>query len=84
MIKDIKDHYWHYLVLILIIFVGGMVFFSYPDKMVKFRVGALTALAYILWGIFHHLMEDNLNLKIVVEYTLIGTLSIILLGGVLL
>lgn len=84
MIEDLKIHFWHYAILILIIFVGGIVFFSYPDKTTKFQVGALTALAYIFWGIFHHLMEANLNLKIVVEYTLIGALAIILLGGVLL
>jgi hypothetical protein len=84
MIEDIKSHFWHYAILVLVIFVGGIVFFSYPDKTVKFRVGTLTALAYIFWGIFHQLMEANLNLKIVVEYTLIGVLAIILLGGVLL
>lgn len=84
MIEDIKSHFWHYLVLVLIIGCGGLVFGFYPDKAVKFKVAALVALAYIFWGIFHHLTEGNLNFKIVVEYTLIGALAIILLGGVLL
>jgi len=84
MIEDIKRHFWHYAVLVLVIFAGGIVFFSYPDKMVKFKVGTLTTLAYIFWGIFHHLAEANLNFKIVIEYTLIGALAIVLLGGLLL
>jgi len=82
--KEIKSHFWHYAVLILIIFLGGIVFFSYPDKLIKFKVGILTALAYIFWGILHHLLEANLNAKIMIEYSLIGALAIIVLGGVLL
>lgn len=82
--KDVKAHFWHYLILILVITAGGLVFFATPDKMVKFQIGSLTALAYILWGIFHHLVENSLNFQIVVEYSLIGLLSIILLGGALL
>ncbi|MEO6508462.1 MAG: hypothetical protein ABIO02_00760 [Patescibacteria group bacterium] len=27
---------------------------------------------YILWGIYHHIMENSLHLKTVVEYILIG------------
>ena len=84
MIHDIKSHFWHYVILLLIILVGGIVFFSYSDKMIKFQVGALTAIAYIFWGIFHHLLEGSLNLKIMIEYNLIGVLSAVLLGGILL
>lgn len=84
MIEDIKAHFWHYSILILILTIGGIAFFNSTDKMVKFQVGSLTALGYIFWGIFHHLLEKNLNLKIVVEYSLMGILSIVLLGGALL
>lgn len=84
MLEDIKSHFWHYAILVLVILIGAIAFFSYPDKMVKFQIGTLTALAYIFWGIFHHLMENSLNFKIMVEYSLIGLLSIILLGGALL
>jgi len=82
--EDVKAHFWHYLVLVAMIFVGGLAFFASPHNTAKFQVAALIALAYIFWGIFHHLLENNLNLKIVVEYTLIGLLSVILLGGILL
>lgn len=84
MIESIKAHFWHYTILATIILAGGIVFFSCPDKTIKLQVGILTTLAYIFWGIFHHLLENNLNFKIMIEYTLIGVLAIILLGGVLL
>lgn len=84
MIESIKTHFWHYAILATIILVGGIAFFSSSDRTIKLQVGILTALAYILWGVFHHLLENNLNLKIMVEYTLIGVLAIILLGGILL
>lgn len=84
MIEEIKTHFWDYLILFLLIGAGVICFIYHPDKIVKFQISILMALAYIFWGVFHHLSEKNLNLKIVVEYTLIGLLSIILLGGVLL
>lgn len=84
MIKDFKHHFWHYFFLFLIIGSGSLAFILSPDKTVKFRVAALLALAYIFWGIIHHLLEGNLKLKIVIEYSLIGLLGLILLGGALL
>lgn len=84
MIKDIRQHFIHYLILVLIIAIGGIGFLISPDKMIRFQVGALTSLAYVFWGIFHHLMENDLKLKIVVEYALIGLLATSLLGGILL
>lgn len=84
MIKDFKDHFWHYLILFLILLVGGLVFILEPNKIIKFQAGTLVAAAYIFWGIIHHFLEKNLNFKIMVEYMLIGALSVILLGGILL
>ena len=84
MMEEIKTHFWHYLILVLLIGLGVICFIYHPDKIVKFQISLLMALTYIFWGIFHHLWEKNLNLKIVIEYTLIGLLSIILLGGILL
>lgn len=84
MIKDFKDHFWHYLILVLILFIGGVVFVLDTNKVIKFQVGTLVAIAYVFWGTIHHFLEKNLNFKIMVEYLLIGALSVALLGGVLL
>lgn len=84
MIEDLRNHFWHYLILLLILLVGGLVFILEPNKIIKFQVGTLIAVAYVFWGIIHHSLEKNLNFKIMVEYMLIGTLSMALLGGILL
>lgn len=84
MIKDFKNHFWHYLFLVLILLVGSLVFTLDPNKIIKFQVGTLVATAYVFWGIIHHSLEKNLNWKIMVEYMLIGALSVVLLGGILL
>lgn len=83
-LREIKTHFCHYLILLLIISCGGAVFLTTSEKTVKFQAAALIGLGYIFWGIFHHLSEGNFNWKIMVEYTLIGLISIIFLGGVLL
>ena len=84
MIEDFRNHFWHYLILLLILLIGGLVFVLNPNKIIKFQVGTLVAIAYIFWGIIHHFLEKNLNFKIMVEYLLIGALSVALLGGILL
>lgn len=84
MIEDVKTHLWHYAILMLMIFSGGVVFFFSPNKMIKFQLGVLVATAYVVWGMTHHFLEKNLNPKIVIEYILIGFLAVILLGGALL
>ncbi len=84
LINEIKNHFWHYLILVLIILTGGIAFLAHPDRQGKFQIGCLVALSYIGWGIFHHLLENNLKLMIVVEYTLVAILAIVLLGGILL
>ena len=84
MIEDLKSHFSHYLILVLILFIGGVVFVLDSNKIIKFQVGTLVATAYVFWGIIHHFLEKNLKLKIMVEYMLIGALSVALLGGILL
>lgn len=82
--KDLKQHAWHYLTLVIILLVGGIAFLTSTEKIFRFEIGALMAIAYIFWGFIHHHLENNLKPKIMVEYTLIGALAVILLGGVLL
>jgi hypothetical protein len=41
----------------------------------QMQVGMVTGLAYIFWGVFHHLYDHDLNWKIVVEYVAIGFLG---------
>ena len=48
-----------------------------PGEQIK--IALMTAVAYAIWGCFHHLYDQDLTWKVVVEYV-----SLALLGSVLL
>lgn len=84
MFEDFKTHSLHYLVLLTVIAIGfGSVFILSSDRNTQIFLGGLTALLYVFWGIIHHYMEDDLNIKIVVEYSLIAILSVVILFSLL-
>lgn len=83
---EVKKHIIHYLVLFAILGLGlwGFWFFSYRAVAQIFIILAVAVL-YVLWGMAHHYLENNLNFKIVVEYTamaaLASTVLIIMING---
>lgn len=82
--KKATVKFLNYLILVTILATGLLFllhFQGYPDK--QFLIGVLTSFLYFLWGIGNHLVEDDLHIKIVIEYFLIALLSIFLLRGVL-
>lgn len=85
--EEIRKHLSHYLILFLILALGfwGFWYFSY-SLAIRQTIVLAVAILYLGWGIIHHLLEGNLNFKIVVEYTLFAALAaavllIILAGG---
>ena len=71
---------FHLLILFLLIFTGFATFMhtaGSPER--QLSVGITTAVAYALWGIIHHMRDQTLHLKVVLEYILIGGLALILL-----
>lgn len=84
MIEDAKNHLLHYAILITILVVGfgSIVLFS-SNKQIQLSLAVITAISYVLWGITHHYMEDDMSVKVVVEYILIAMLSILILFSVL-
>lgn len=80
-------HIEYYLSLIAILALGMfLVIIVSPNKNLQMFFVLLTTLLYVIFGIFHHLINHDLGSKIVVEYLLIGSLGIavvffILKGG---
>lgn len=75
------NHLPHYLPLfgIFIFGVAGFYFFSY-DRVFQISIIVAISIAYVIWGIIHHFIHEDLHWKIVMEYmgvAIIG-LSIIL------
>lgn len=77
MLEDLKSHKIHYLMLIIILCLGfgSFLYFSF-DRQTQLIIAVLTSASYVIWGIVHHYAENNLNWKIVVEYTLFSLISL--------
>jgi hypothetical protein len=73
------------LLFLIAILAGGVASFIYlnGNQSAQFIIGVVTAIAYFLWGIIHHLVNNDLHKKVVIEYALIGALAVILLSIVL-
>ena len=72
-----KTRLFHYFVLAVILLGGIFMFFSSQGNTgIQLIVGTITAISYILWGIIHHLINHDLNVKIVIEYILIGVFGL--------
>lgn len=84
--EDFKRHTLHYSILFLILAFGflGFWYFSY-NPLLKRSVILVMVASYLAWGIIHHLVERNLNFKIVVEYILVtilaATVLLLVIGG---
>lgn len=68
------------LVLVIMLALGvGAFYIVRPNRNLQLAAGIATAVGYVLWGIIHHVMEDDLHLRIVIEYVLIGAIAVVLL-----
>jgi len=83
--KEIKRHLFDYLLLTTggIFFLISLNLFK-GERLVEFIIIIAFTSFYILWGIYHHIIENSLHLKIVVEYVLIGFILMFLLRMVVL
>lgn len=88
MIEKGKNHPVYYIILLLILGFGFfMAVLATPYKQLQMVAVVMTTFFYIAWGILHHLINHDLNTKIVVEYILIGSFGLaavffLLKGGV--
>jgi hypothetical protein len=65
----------YYLILLVILNIGALMFYLLRfDPLYQMWVMVLTSFAYILWGLIHHFLEEDLHLKVILEYILIAML----------
>lgn len=82
--KHTHFHLFHYLILAVILLLGFSAFFFFSgNKSVQFLAIVAASIFYFLWGVFHHYLEGDLHVKIVVEYLVIALLAVFLMYGVL-
>ncbi len=83
--KEFKNHLFDYLLLITAgtFFLILLNIFS-GQRVVEFIVLVSFAFFYIIWGVYHHIVNKTLHLKAVVEYILIAFIIIFLLRIIIL
>jgi len=83
--KELKNHLLDYLLLITAgIFFLILLNIFRGQRIIEFIVLVSFALFYIIWGVYHHIINETLHLKTVVEYILIAFIIIFLLKIIIL
>ncbi|QLG69606.1 MAG: hypothetical protein CH104c_0374 [Candidatus Woesebacteria bacterium] len=82
--KQKLKHLPHYLGLLGILFltVLGFWFFSY-DRLFQAAVFVSAALSYIVWGVIHHKIHNDLYLQVVIEYVAVALLGLVVVFSLL-
>lgn len=75
-----KTYTLHYVVLVVLLFLSLLLAYENKGNIgLQMIIAGATAVFYVLWGIAHHAIAGTLHRKIVLEYVLIGLISIVLL-----
>jgi len=83
--KELKNHLFDYLLLITAgIFFLILLNIFRGQRVTEFIILVAFALFYIIWGVYHHIANETLHLKTVVEYILIAFIIIFLLKIIIL
>jgi len=71
--KEFKKHPFDYLLFltVCVFFVLALNIFK-GERLLEFIILLAFVSFYIIWGIYHHIIENTLHLKVVLEYVLIG------------
>lgn len=83
--KDFSNHPLHYFVLLSIMLIGlwGIFWFNYYRPL-QLAILVSMAIAYIIWGIVHHVQHKDLHPKIIFEYVLVSVLVVLIFASLLL
>ena len=83
--KELKNHFFDYLLLITAgIFFLILLNIFRGQGVIEFIVLVSFAFFYIIWGVYHHIINETLHLKTVIEYILIAFIIIFLLKIIIL
>ncbi len=71
--KEFSRHAFDYLIF----FTGGVFFLLglhifRGERLFEFIILMAFIAFYIVWSTYHHIVEDSLHMKVVLEYVLIG------------
>lgn len=83
--QETRQNLTHYTVLVLMmnLIIGAFLFFSF-DRSYQLIVVLLGGFSYLLWGIIHHHLNDDLHLKVIAEYALVALLAELIIFSLIL
>jgi len=73
----------HYLALVVILLAGLIGIVTLRFHALRPVAIIATALAYVVWGIVHHLIVGGLHRKVVLEYLSLSALGAIIIASLL-
>jgi len=78
--KEVKKNPFDYLLFVTIgvFFILALSLFQ-GERLLEFIILLAFVTFYIIWGIYHHIIENTIHLKVVLEYVLIGFTLLFLL-----
>lgn len=82
---EFKKHLFDYLILITagVFFLLALHTFQ-GERVIEVLILFSFVTLYIVWGIHHHIIEETLHLKTVIEYILIGFIFMFLMKIIIL
>lgn len=78
------EHILQYALLVVVFIVSVTVLFQIYNLILKLVIITFVSFFYLLWGIWHHWEEKNLNRTHVLEYSAISGLIFVILAFVFL
>ncbi|MBU0576894.1 hypothetical protein KJ654_04550 [Patescibacteria group bacterium] len=80
MLKELNKHKLAYIILIIGLVLGVILFLgAWPDRQTQRMVAISIAVFYLLWGVLTHFKTNQITGRVVLEYLGIGTLAGLLL-----
>lgn len=83
--KEFRKHTFDYLLFTTagVFFLLGLSIFR-GERLLEFIILLAFVSFYVIWGLYHHIIEDSIHLKTVLEYVLIGFTVLFLIKVIIL
>lgn len=79
MLKKISKHIAHFTPLIGILIISFIGYFTFwYDKTFQAAVVVATSISYVIWGLIHHHLHDEIHPSVIIEYVSIATLGLVI------
>lgn len=84
MLESTQHQFFHYLILLAILFFGLLFFLlSCYKPQLQMKILTFVLFFYLLWGVIHHYLEKTLTFFVFLEYLLVATVAFVVIFSLL-